>query len=96
MAAGAALLVYLIGTVLLFRAGNPSIVRFVLIALLASNLRALLLASRLPTDDFAIEPQTLADRFCTTFPSKIWPWAKYVFFVLSFVELVGLGLALWR
>ena len=96
VAAGAVLLVYLVGTILVFRAGNPGFTRFIFLALLLSNLRALFLVSRFPIDDFIVEPHTLADRFSTNLPPKIWGWAKYVLYILFVLEIIGLAMLLNR
>lgn len=73
--------------------------RIIAMALLLSNVRGMWAASWWQSDpDLATKPepmnQTFGDWLTDRFPSVVWPWARYLFYVLAVLELGFIVIAL--
>ena len=97
---------YLLGTILYFWFSplHFNFLRLICLALLLTNLRAAVLIRKwqkdpLRKDDFAYGPtranSTLRDKFVDQLPMRIWPWGKFVFYILAavLIPLQSIGLA---
>jgi hypothetical protein len=97
---------YLLGTVVYFwfSALHFSFPRLVCLALLLTNLRAAILIRNWQNDplrkeDFDYGPTrsnlTLRDKFVDQMPMRIWPWGKFVFYILTavLIPIQCIGLA---
>jgi hypothetical protein len=98
----AAFAAYLLSALVLQRyTGNGfGIVRIIFLALLFANVRGTWLSKRWETDtELSARPtrlnQTIADKLSDQLPSVLWPKARYVFYVLSAIELSLLVLSLF-
>jgi len=80
-------------------AGGQSfgVVRLVLLALLLANVRGTWLAASFHPSEFDLPPTRPSGRWRTKlvdqWPAAIWPWGRYVFYVLAGMSLV---LMLWN
>ncbi len=110
-AAGAMFANYLLGTVLYFRLSpfHFSFLRLIGLALLLTNLRAVLLVRKWQKnpsleDDAAYEPTrlkvTLRDKLVDQMPTRVWPWGRAVFYALAAIliplECVGIARLLFH
>jgi hypothetical protein len=101
-AAVAIFLVYLFGkvsAVVIARGRGFGILDFFVLAILLANVRGTILASQWKHDpamqeELALAPsrfnETWRDRLCDQMPPRLWPWARYVFFLLV-VTYMGLN-----
>lgn len=84
----AVLVVYVAGTLL----RTFSILAFLFAGLLLANVRGTWLAAKWKDRADELPPrlnETIADKLCDQLPPRVWPWARWVFYPLTALELLG-------
>ncbi len=98
-AAVGALVVYTFTTLILIKLGQFGVVRVFMTALLLANVRGIWLSSRLRLAAMGPPPlpmeTTLMDRLSDGMPTAVWPWGRWVFYLLLPLMLVGSALVMF-
>lgn len=85
-AAMGALAVYGLATVILLRVGNFSVVRIFMTALLLANVRGIWLTARFRAESQEPPPlpmeSTWSERLSDRSPIAVWPWGRWIFYIL--------------
>ena len=101
-AAAGALVVYTFVTFLLLRVGveNVGVVRVIVTALLLANLRATWISARLRLAATEPPPVPLegswSERLSDRMPMRVWPWGRWVFYLVGVLMLLDIGAGLLR
>jgi hypothetical protein len=96
-AAIGAFIVYSLTTLILLKLGQFGVVRIFMMALLLANVRGTWLSAKLRRT--ATEPPPvpqeggLADKLCDQWPIAIWPWGRWLFYVLLPIMVILMTIA---